>query len=117
MHKNADAAHPTHEWRRLEKQKARGDLTPGARGDLTPTKVEKPGAICTPMPGAICTPLSRSRVDGRGLGGAEVLSPVPSVPPSSALWEASVPPPVSQPSEPITIGSSSVVAFPGRRVS
>jgi hypothetical protein len=34
---NGAAVPPTHEWRRLEKQKARGDLTPQTRGDLTPT--------------------------------------------------------------------------------
>ncbi len=79
---NGTAVPPTHEWRRLEKQKASGDLAPGASGVLTTTKGEKPAAICTPKPAAICTPLSRSREDGWGIGGAEELSPALSVPPA-----------------------------------
>ena len=94
---NGAAVPATHEWRRLEKQKARGDLTTGAGSDLTTTKVEKPVAICTPEPGAICIPLSRSRVDGRGRSGEDkpclTVSP-PSEGPSPPLggMEKSVPP-------------------------
>ena len=111
---NGAAVPPTHEWHHLEKQKARGDLTHETGGDLTPTEVEKPGAICTPMPGAICTPLSKSRVDGRGLGRAEALSSVLSVPSSSPREEDAVPPPTF-PAD-LTSGSNTVV-IPGRSVS